>query len=353
MDDIYYERILNRIIQGRLRFKLGDLVLFIEEPSNAIKEASFDIYDDAYNKAYFSGCYVEREALEVLVEYELWTPHVDKKVEELEKRLEELKVEAFQNFFKKRELRGIKRSIKMTQREINTCMLQKQQLDHLTCKGVATLTRNMWMLSQTTKDIDGNLFDFGAGDISVKSVMDIAANNEITVEDMRYIARNSPWRQMWSGSKNREFVFDKRSVDLDKNQLSLVSFSQMYDNVYESPEQPSEDVINDDDCLDGWFIVERRKQDKDKKDRAIDNKLSNSKIANSQEIMLMANNQQEANEIFDLNNDHTRQIIRQRQEEIKNSSGNLNFKELQDVKQDRMMNATNQKVQAYRGMKGK
>ena len=47
MDDIYYEKVLNRIIQGRLRIKLGDLVLYIYEPSNDLKEESFDVYDEA------------------------------------------------------------------------------------------------------------------------------------------------------------------------------------------------------------------------------------------------------------------------------------------------------------------
>ena len=38
----------------------------------------------------------------------------------------------------------------------------------------------------------------------------------------------------------------------------------MYDNVYESHERPNDKIIEDDDCLDGWFIVQRRKHEKDK-----------------------------------------------------------------------------------------
>ena len=66
--DIYYEKILNRIIQGRLRIRLGDLVLFIYEPSPEILEESYDIYEDAYEKAYFSGSYVKQEILELLID---------------------------------------------------------------------------------------------------------------------------------------------------------------------------------------------------------------------------------------------------------------------------------------------
>ena len=353
MDDIRYEKILNRIIQGRLRIKLDDLVLFIEEPCNNVKEASFEIYDEAYQKAYFSGSYIEREVLEILVEYELWNPHIDKKIKELESRIEDLKVEAFKSFFQKSKLTGIKRSIRMSEYEIADLASKRTQLDHLTCKGVATLARNMWTLSQTTKDINGNLFDFDLHNVSVKHIMGIVSENEITASDMRYIARNFPWRQMWNSSRKRDSVFNKHSVDLDRHQLTLIGFSQMYDNVYENPEQPSEDIIQDDDCLDGWFISQRRKTEEDKKKQAIDQKLSNSKIANSQEVMLMANNEAEANEIYSLNTAQARNVIKQRQHDIKNQKGSLSFKEFQDVKQDRAMNATNQGIKTIRGMKGK
>ena len=58
MDDIFYEKTLYRILRGRLRYKLGDLVLYIYEPDEVIIEESFDVYDEAYKKAYFSGVYI-------------------------------------------------------------------------------------------------------------------------------------------------------------------------------------------------------------------------------------------------------------------------------------------------------
>ena len=44
----------------------------------------------------------------------------------------------------------------------------------------------------------------------------------------------------------------------------------MYDNIQESMDCPTEDVINDDDMLDGWFIVQNRKREKDKKEKDVD-----------------------------------------------------------------------------------
>jgi hypothetical protein len=176
-------------------------------------------------------------------------------------------------------------------------------------------------------------------------------SNMITAETFRKIARSNKWRQMWNASKKRNDVFGKPAIDLDQFQLSLISFSSMYDNVYESPDQPNEKVIEDDDCLDGWFISEKRKREKEKKQAEVDKMLEGSKVAGSDEIYLVANDSQEAKEIYGLNSDHTRSsVIAARQAQLDASSGkDVNFKDLADIKQQRMMNAVNQGTQAVKG----
>lgn len=339
MDEIYCEKILNRIIQGRLRIRLGDLVLFIYEPSADIIEESFEIYDQAYQRAYFSGCYTEQEMLAMLIDYDLWTPLDDKHAEELEKKIEDLKVSAFKAFFKKKELSNIKRMIRITEMDRAAAIQKKKQFEHVTCSGVANFMRRCWILQQTTKTADGKNYNFA--EVNVQNILEEYSSAGIDVATFRKIARTSPWRQMWNSSKKRGDVFGKPSVFLDQNQLALISYSQMYDNVYENPEAPKEEVIEDDDCLDGWFISQRRKYEKDKQKQQTDALISNPKIKNSQEIFVVANSQEEAQEIYSLNNDHMRAIIQERQQEIKSSAGNLHHKDLPDVRQERMMNAVN------------
>ena len=68
MDDVFYEKTLYRILQGRLRLTLGDLVLYVYEPTPEMIEESYEIYDEAYKRAYFRGVYIKKELLEILVE---------------------------------------------------------------------------------------------------------------------------------------------------------------------------------------------------------------------------------------------------------------------------------------------
>ena len=334
MDDIYYERVLNRIIQGRLRLRLGDLVLFIEEPSQEILEASYEIYDQYYDKAYFGGVFIEEEILELLINNDLWSPLDEKAAKDYEEKIEELKVQAFKNFYSAKKLFGIKRQLRHTEGLLAGAIHKKKQLNHVTCKGIANFARKSWIISKTTKNEDGSLFDFKK--VSISRIMDIYGEHVIDAATFRKIARSQPFRSMWTSSKKRGDVFGKPSSCLDANQLAVCQYSSMYDNVYESPDAPKDKAIEDDDCLDGWFIVQRRKYEKDKKQREIDDMLAgNEKIKNSQEIFLMAQDQEQANEIFDLNDPFARSTIKNRQSTIQNASGDLvHIRDLPDMQQD-------------------
>ena len=346
MDDIYYEQVLNRIIQGRLRVRLGDLVLYIYEPSKDILEESYEVYNRAKEKAYFSGSYIQEEVLELLLKNDMWSPFDDRQADELDKKIEDLKVHALQVFFKKKELAGVKRNLRNIEHKQAKLRSRKLQLDHLTCEGAAKFARQCWITQHTTFDEQGNLFNFEK--YSISFMMELYQSKTITPTMYRQVARSQQWRSMWNASKQRGDVFGRPSIDLNPHQLALISYSIMYDNVYESPEAPKEDIINDDDCLDGWFIKQRRKMEKDKKQAEIDNMLGNSKVANSQEIFLMAQDGEEASEIYGLNNPNARNVVQTRQQQVTSSTGDLNFKDLADVKQDRMMNAVNTAKDAVR-----
>ena len=340
MDSIYYEKVLNRIIQGRLRIRLGDLVLFMYEPTKEILEQSYEIYDEAYEKAYFTGSYVEQEIIELLLEYDLWSPLDDRAADDLTKKIDDLKVEAFKNNYSKKNLISIKRHIRSVESEVGKLRYKKKQLDTLSCKGLANFAKQSWVISQTAKLEDDSLAYYT---IPLPKLMSFYTDNEISAEAFRTIARTDPWRSMWLSSVKQGNAFGASASSLDRHKLALVGYSQMYDNVYENPEAPNQKVIEDDDCLDGWFIEQKRKRDKEKKKREADNLISNSKIANSQEVFVMAKDGDHAREILDLNNPHGRQIINQRNKQI-DEAGHLHFKNLADVKQDRMIAATQQGI---------
>jgi hypothetical protein len=297
MDNILNEKTLCRILQGRLRCSLGDPALYIYEPTAEIIEESFDIYDQSYKEAYFRGVYLKKELVPILVENELWTPFDDREAKKIEKQIEDHKVKAFEFFYKTRDLANIKMVLRILEKDLLKCKSKKHTLDHISCEGVASFARSIWIISKTVYNIDKTPYDWSRHSIS--SLMDY-----------------------YKG-----------------------------DNVYESSEAPDEKVIEDDDCLDGWFINQRREYDKQKKKRQAEDLIKNPKIANSQEVFLMAKDQEEANKIFDINDPLVRGIIRDRQNTIQNSERQIKFQELNDVRQDIAMDRVQAARDKFKGMR--
>ena len=346
MDDIFYEKTLYRIIKGRLSMRLGDLVLCVREPDSNIIEESYIAYDEAHKKAYFAGSYVESQILELLMENELWSPFDDQKADELEDKIEELKVAAFKTFFDKKKLRGIKSSLRHLEEHMIKYKSKKTAWDHLSCEGAAQFARSAWIIENTTFHKD-KPYDWCQ--YSVSNVMNIYNENRIGAATYRKIARSDPWRMMWSNSKKHGNLFGGPACEMTNDQLALCSYSAMYDSVYESTDSPNEKVVEDDDCLDGWFVVQKRKYEKDKKQREVDDLIKNPKIANSQEVFVMASDQQAANEIYDLNNPIGRSIIKSREQQISNSDEQISFQQFHDVKRDINMQRTQEASQSVKG----
>tara|TARA_R110002020_G_scaffold250273_2_gene464351 strand:- start:2075 stop:3127 length:1053 start_codon:yes stop_codon:yes gene_type:complete len=333
MDDVFYEKTLYRILQGRLRLTLGDLVLYISEPEPELIEESFEIYDEAYKKAYFRGVYLKKELLEILVDNELWTPFYDKEAKKLEDEIEDLKVDAFKAFYDSKKLRNIKINIRNKERRLVDYKSKKHVLDHTSCEGVAAFSRSVWLISQTTKFKNGTHYDWKNYPISV--IMEHYSSENISSEAIRALARRDPWRSMWANGKTQSNLLGKPTYRFTKDQLTLCAYSSMYDNVYESSETPNEKVIKDDDCLDGWFITQRRKHEKDKKKREVEGMISNSKIANSQEVFVVADSQEAADEIYGLNDPASRATIHNRQRVIDGADGDqISFTKFDDIRQD-------------------
>ena len=350
MDDAFYEKTLYRILQGRLRLTLGDLVLYVHEPTPELIEESFDIYDEAYKKAYFRGVYIKKELVEILVNNDLWSPFDDREAEKIEKQIENLKVEAFKSFFNSKKLRGIKANIRNLERQVYKYKSKKLALDHTSCEGVASFSKSVWLVSQSTKFKDGSSYDWS--DYPISMIMDHYSSEHISPETLRAIARREPWRAMWANGKKHSNLLGKPTYQFTKDQLGLCSYSSMYDNVYESSESPNEKVIEDDDCLDGWFITQKRKYEKDKKQQEIDNMISNPKIANAQDVFVMASDREEAKEIYGLNDPVGRSTIQSRRQVIDEAEGEVSFTKFHDVRQQIAMDAHNAAVTKAKSIGG-
>jgi len=147
---------------------------------------------------------------------------------------------------------------------------------------------------------------------------------------IRELARTEPWRTLWQLNSSETFkLFSNNGRELSHDQKNLLVWSTMYDNVQESMDCPTEDVINDDDMLDGWFLIQTKKRKEEKSSNELDN--MNPKIANSQEVYIMANSQEDRQRIDNLNSREANFIKKQRSDIIK-QKGDASQLDFQDEK---------------------
>ena len=158
--DISYEKILYRIIKGRLRIKLGDLILYVKEPTDDILEESYEIYAEAYKKAYFNNVLLKKDLKQILFYRDLWSPDDDKRIKELDKKVEDLKVEAYKSHFDRRKVQGIKGHIRFFEKERGEIKSKNQSLDHISCEGLADYDRSAWIVESSTVYQIGTSYDW-------------------------------------------------------------------------------------------------------------------------------------------------------------------------------------------------
>jgi hypothetical protein len=329
-----------------LRIPRFDPVLYIYEPSVDILEESYEIYNQVYEESYFKGLYIKKELKEVLFENDLWSPLDDREAEKVKDQIDDLKVEAFQNNLNVKKLSGIKANIRYMERTYEKLKGKFSQLDHISCEGAAEFSRSIWVISKTILDKDRK--PQKNPQYSLYSLLSFYNSNLISVDYLRAIARSDSFRPMWSLAKKGNSLFGDCSYALTRDQSALCSFSSMYDNVYESPERPSEKVIKDDDCLDGWFIHENRKHESEKKKKQLESMIKNPKIANSQEVFLMAQDVDTAKNIGDMNTTHAKNIVKARNNQI-DSDGIVKTTDLADIKQDILMQSRQESVRHIKG----
>jgi hypothetical protein len=229
---------------------------------------------------------------------------------------------------------------------------QKHKYDYATCHGTANYAKWQYIIENCTYYPDGTLYDWTG--VSQYRVLNFYYQNRISDEIIREISHNSPWDVIWGASRKTGDVFDRKGVALTSDQLRLVMWSSMYDNIREAHDCPGDDIIKDDDMLDGWLIIKRREREKENRKHAVENKTSkNPRIANADEIYQVAKTLKEAQEIDSMNNPHIRALKKQRFNYIRKHGGAVKEQDLPDVRQKKMMAMNRAETQTMRDLHGK
>ena len=340
-----YERefLISRIRARYIPIKVDNKRVKVYHPNIDIKLLSEQLYIHAYKKAIKNGLFDDDDIYNILVMNDLWTEEDEKNYNDVvPKHIEYWKKELYRSTLKSNTRENIRKYLATAKKEYVRLNNMRHHFDHMTCNGYASYVKNMFIISKTTK-YRGKRVDWKNFDLN--KVMSLYYENMLSQDIIRELARTHPWASMWSSLKTNGKIFD--NTDLTSEQQSLISWSSMYDNIHESPDCPTDEAIEDDDMLDGWLLIQKEKRDKDRKKQEVENATS-SKIANADDIFIMAETPDDAKKIALLNDQRAQKVKKQRLSQI-NEQGVVPEQRLSDVKQKQRMLAQQAYIKQVKG----
>lgn len=321
------EFFVSRIRSGIYKIEIEGVELSILIPNIEDEYFINKVYYDAYNESRADGIKTQEEMVEWMRENEFWSDKDDERTTGLEKDIERLKVEIFNNRNNEKLVGHIRNGIRQGENQLIDMISKKNQFFENTCEGMASMEKSLEFIRRCTLR-DGKSFDF----LEIDPMRVLSSYHGILLTDnqSREIAKTEPWRSLWVLNEvSPTDIFFKNGRELSIDQKNLIVWSRMYDNVQESLDCPADDVIQDDDMLDGWFIIQKRKREKERAEAEIESSTSNDKIKNASELFVMTKSDKDAARVNSMNDINSTMIKKQRMAVVK-SKGEAQDLDFQD-----------------------
>lgn len=341
----HYERefLVSRIDAGYIRYRYKDIVLCIHPPSKDTLYASQEVYKDALDNAYFEGIMSKLDAELSLVDLGIWTQEMEDDYGKLPDNIEKLKVELYNAAYKSLTRKKIREHLLIHKSEYERLNSVLHSWDHLTCEGIAAHARWQYILGNSVTYEDGTPYDWS--EVSISAIMHYYNSQSLGEQEIRELCRTEPWSTMWTIRKKHGLIFDE---PMTQEQKALVVWSSIYDNISESPDCPHRSILDDDDMLDGWLIVQRQNREKEQKQKRGNEFTSNSRIANSQELYIPAETAQDARDIDDMNEGYGQAVKRSRLNQLKRE-GRVPLMKFGDMQRRLQIEATQKLSSTFKG----
>lgn len=337
MNLIQKNDIVFRILSDSLYCEIDGVTYVVNSPNVKLLYRANELEKKILHREKFNTEWLTKEEIEViLVRQEIIKPDIEKILKDLHTQQDDIKLAMYKAFLQPENLAQLRKRLEMLKKLINETYYKKHSMDYLTKEGFAATCRAQFLLMHTVRNESGEPLWTNDEDVNyplLDSIMAMCNERTLTNEQFREIARTEPWRSYWSADKTN--VIGGPTMSWTEDQRTLVSYSKMYDSIYENPDSPSEDIINDDDVLDGWIVNRKREAEKEKKKEQLESLLDN-KLKDADNIFMIAKDQKAAQEIFDLNTPEMRRIKAQRDKAIQ-EHGILKESELPDVQLERLV----------------
>ena len=335
MDNRNINIYLSRILSGFYLFLYNNTRYKLVYPDIHIKYEAELYAQEEYENNKFNDWITEDNIVDSLVSMGIWTYNGDDNLKSLEKQIEDHKVDLYKNFLNPTKLKTLRRTLNNIKNTYNSLYNTRHFLDQFTVNGYSQYLKNQYILIHSLYTTNNKKVFESMEDTDYKlltSLSNIISENTIDISVFREIARNDIWKNYWSA--NSDNLFDKSVINWTDEQKTLVVLTKMYDSAYQHPECPPDQVFEDDDMFDGWMIIQKRENEKNRNKSRTEKILEGKKLDKAGEVYIVASSKEEAKNIYDLNDNNSRHIIREREAFIRNSTNEVEVSALPDVQRE-------------------
>lgn len=266
----------------------------------------------------------------LLLESGVITHFHEQDLKKMNKKLERLKVQLFTDFWDRTKTTRHRKSIVSVKKRISQLERDGTSMDHLTLEHFCFLESMKYIIRKTLYDSEtGELFfDDDTPPHDYERLLLLINKESLDMSEIKKVARSSYWKSYHSIG-NQNTILGHVS-DYSNEQKSVLSLSMMYNKIAEHPEAPNEDIMNDDDALDGWMIFQQEKNQEEK--RNANSTTKKDKINNAQEVFYMAENREQAEDIRGLNTTESHMVSKNRMNQLFTSETEVNAADFRDTR---------------------
>ena len=306
---INLEKLLYRIILGYYYIYIDNEKFKIVYPSINIKYEAEILYDSIKEDNRFDKNLLTISEMDALLKKEkIWDEQKEKDLKTAEIDLENSKVLLFQNFFNKDSAKQTRGMISAVTKAIIETTTIKNTFKHLTIEDYCLGIKNEFIIMNSIYNSQNTLVfnhpdrddhEYKKLQVFIKEILE----QNVIAKNLRDLAKSELWK-----SYNNSSNIDQNGFNITDDLRHLINLSKMYENVRQHPESPDDNIIADDDALDGWFIYQNRKVIQEKKKTSIMSKVRGND--NAGEVFILTNDKEETKEIIGLNDERTKKHIR-------------------------------------------
>lgn len=345
------EDTLYRIINGYFYIEVNNTNYKIVMPGIEQKYQAHCFYKDILSNNKYSDHWLSDETIKkLLTKYDIWNDNKEQDFKKILEALDKSKIEYYLNFNTVSKKDQIKSMINNLNNSINKAYVEKHHFDHLTLEYYAQNMKNQYLIYTMVYKDNARVFNDTFESIDSNYLHEIIAeihNNTLGNEDIKAVARHDLWKSYWTSNKDN--VFGTNIRNLTDEQRSLINFSRTLDAIREHLEAPTEEIINDNDALDGWLLYQNDKSIKEKKQKIITEKYGLDK-KDVGEVFVMTNNKEEMKEIYSLNDNQTNKDIKNMQKlALNNIDKSIPWSEVPHVKRELQQQAMTMQKDRLKG----